>query len=55
MRKFQLVVVPADDEDLSETDPTGLTREAYDRLSDAIADAGFSIESGPTVVAPDPA
>lgn len=34
-------------EDVDEADGTGLTSAAYDRLSEAIADAGFEFDRGP--------
>jgi len=50
MKKYELVLAAEDDDDVSQTDPTGLTRDAYDRLYEAITDAGFAVVDGPTPV-----
>lgn len=47
MPRERVVVVTLVIEDLMDTDPeheTGLTTEAYERLTDAISEAGFSIK-----------
>lgn len=46
-----LVDDPADED---QDDTTGLTNDAYSRLVDALADAGFSIDDGPTPVFEEP-
>lgn len=45
--EITLSVDDPEDEDASHPSHTGLTDQAYTRLIDGLADAGFSIESGP--------
>lgn len=45
--KIKLVLSVPDPEDEDNKSTTGLTQEAYDRLVDAVTDAGFEFESGP--------
>lgn len=45
--KIRLTLVVEDDELVDEDDDSGLTEAAYNALSDAVADAGFSILTGP--------
>jgi hypothetical protein len=42
-----LLIIEADPDDSDETDGSGLTEEAFTRLSDAVADAGFTLVKGP--------
>lgn len=46
MRVFLTLEVPDDNADPE--DKTGLTSPAYDELTEAIADLGYSLVSGPT-------
>lgn len=43
-RRIEIIVIADDDADLDLEDSTGLTNAAYERLVDALADAGFSNE-----------
>jgi hypothetical protein len=45
--QIRLILEVDDPADVDEHDGTGLTEAANDRLNDALADAGFSIISGP--------
>jgi hypothetical protein len=47
MQKFQLVLIPDEDEDRDPADPLGVTHDAYARLIEAISAAGFTIADGP--------
>lgn len=51
--KIKVILSPADPDDADASDSTGLTEEAYNRLTDALIRAGFDIEdieSGPDKV-----
>lgn len=50
--KITMTLNVPDPADVDEDDPTGLTNPAYDRLSDAIGEAGFEWEQGPDKVTP---
>lgn len=45
--KIRLILVVEDDDDMDETSTTGLTEAAYNRLYEAVTDAGFAVDRGP--------
>jgi hypothetical protein len=47
--KIRIVLDVLDEEDQDPDDSSGLTEGAYLRLTDAISNAGFDIDSGPDV------
>lgn len=51
--KIQLTLEVDDPDDIDPTHSTGITSDAYDHLSEALADAGFSIFAGPHVADPE--
>ena len=46
---IELILAP-DEDDVDETDGTGLTSEAFDNLSEALIRLGYDFVSGPTRV-----
>lgn len=49
--KISLVLQVEDIDDVDYGSPKGLTEQAYNRLYDAVTDAGFAVVSGPDKVA----
>lgn len=45
--KIEITLSVPEGQDIDATHPMGITGAAYDRLSEAIADAGFEIAEGP--------
>jgi hypothetical protein len=48
--KIEMTLVVDEPTDVDTTDSTGLTEQAFERLSDALMACGFSIDQGPTQV-----
>ena len=47
--KISLVLEVENPQDIDEESRTGLTEDAYDQLTESLADAGFGIVAGPVV------
>jgi predicted alpha/beta hydrolase len=45
--RLKMTIEPADEGDIDVGSTTGLTQEAYDRLYNAVSDAGFDWLTGP--------
>jgi hypothetical protein len=49
--KIEMTLNVTDPDDVDEGHEMGITNAAYDRLYEAVTDAGFEFESGPDKVA----
>lgn len=45
--KIEMTLSVPDDQDVDATHPMGITNAAYDRLYEAVTDAGFEFVEGP--------